>query len=61
METPVVYIVVESGLVQDVFIKAPWAANVEVVICDKDTTDSFERDVVDKLLKQLPDTAHHVY
>lgn len=61
MEKPTIYIVVEAGLVQDVFVKAPWGANAEVVLCDKDTTDSVERTVVDNLVKQLPDIAHHVY
>ena len=61
MEKPTIYIVVEDGLVQDVFVKAPWAAGAEVVICDKDTTDKIERDIVDNMVKQLPDIAHHVY
>jgi hypothetical protein len=61
MEKPTIYIVVEDGLVQDVFVKAPWAANVEVVLCDKDTTDPVERTIVDNMVKQLPDIAHHVY
>lgn len=61
MEKPTIYIVVEDGLVQDVFVKAPWAANAEVVLCDKDTTDPAERNIVDKMVKQLPDIAHHVY
>ena len=61
MEKPTIYIVVEDGLVQDVFVKAPWAADTEVVLCDKDTEDSVERAIVDKLVKQLPDIAHHIY
>ena len=61
MEKPTIYIVVENGLVEDVFVKAPWAADAEVVICDKDTTDHEERVVVDKLVERLPDIAHHVY
>lgn len=61
MEKPTIYIVVEDGLVQDVFVKAPWAADADVVLCDKDTTDPDERAVVDKLIKRLPDMAHHVY
>lgn len=61
MERPTIYIVVEDGLVQDVFVQAPWAANAEVVICDKDTTDREEKIIVDNLVKQLPDHAHHVY
>lgn len=61
MEKPTIYIVVEDGLVQDVFVKAPWAANAEVVLCDKDTTDPVERTIVDNMVKQLPDIAHHVY
>ena len=61
MEKPTIYIIVEDGLVQDVFVQAPWAADAEVVLCDKDTTDSVERTVVDKLVKRLPEIAHHVY
>lgn len=61
MEKPTIYIVVEDGLVQDVFVQAPWAADAEVVLCDKDTTDREERAIVDNLVKQLPLHAHHVY
>ena len=61
MEKPTIYIVVENGLVEDVYVKAPWAADAEVVLCDKDTTDPEERTIVDKLAEQLPNIAHHVY
>ncbi len=61
MEKPTIYIVTESGLVQDVFVKAPWAAEAEVVICDKDTVGPAEEKVVDALVKSLPEIAHHVY
>lgn len=61
MEKPTIYIVVEDGLVQDVFVQAPWAADAEVVLCDKDTTDSEEKVIVDNLVQQLPLHAQHVY
>jgi hypothetical protein len=61
MEKPTVYIVVEDGLVQDVFVQAPWAADAEVVICDKDTTNPEEKVIVDNLVRQLPRHAHHIY
>ena len=61
MEKPTIYIVVQEGLVQDVFVKAPWAANAEVVICDKDTIDPVEGEDVDAFVERLPDIAHHVY
>ncbi len=61
MEKPTIYIVTEKGLVQDVFVKAPWAADAEVIICDKDVIGPAEEDAVDALIKQLPEIAHHVY
>ncbi len=57
MEKPTIYIVVEDGLVQDVFVKAPWAADAEVVICDLDDVTVNNTDFVE----QLPEIAHHVY
>jgi hypothetical protein len=61
MEKPTIYIVVHEGLVQDVFVKAPWAANAEVVICDMDTTNPIEKALHNNMIKQLPEIAHHVY
>ena len=61
MEKPVIYIVVEDGLVQDVFVKAPWAADATVIICDKDTVDPVEGEDVSAFVERLPDIAHHVY
>ena len=61
MEKPTIYIVVENGLVEDVYVQAPWGADADVVICDKDTTDHEEKVIVDNLVKQLPDLAHHIY
>ncbi len=54
----VVHIVVEDGLVQEV-----WAENVdvEVVIHDLDTEDMFERDDTKDFVEQLPDFAKKVY
>lgn len=57
MEKPTIYIVVEDGLVQDVFVKAPWAADAEVIICDLDDVTVNETAFVEK----LPEIAHHVY
>ena len=57
MEKPTIYIIVEDGLVQDVFVKAPWAADAEVVICDLDDVTVNVTDFVE----QLPEIAHHVY
>lgn len=61
MEKPTIYIVVEAGLVQDVFVQAPWAENVDVVLCDLDTTDPVDRAVAYNVVQQLPKIAHHVY
>jgi hypothetical protein len=57
MEKPTIYIVVEGGLVQDVFVKAPWAADAEVVICDLDDVTVNDTAFVEK----LPEIAHHAY
>ena len=61
MEKPTIYVVVKDGLVQDVYVKAPWAADADVVICDKDTTDPEEYKVVTNMVKRLDEIAHHVY
>lgn len=61
MERPTIYIVVEAGLVQDVFVKAPWAADTEVVICDLDVTEEDAAKVTEAMVKRLPEIAHHVY
>ena len=61
MNKPKIYIVVQEGLVQDVYVKAPWAADVEVVICDLDVQDDdaiVENEELEKLARE---TAHHVY
>ena len=61
MNKPTIYIVVQEGLVQDVYVKAPWAADVEVVICDLDAQDNdviAENEALEKLARE---TAHHVY
>lgn len=61
MEKPTIYIVVQEGLVQDVFVKAPWAVNVDVVVCDLDATDNnvlAENEALEKLARE---TAQHVY
>ena len=61
MEKPTIYIVVQEGLVQDVFVKAPWAANVDVVVCDLGATDNdvlAENEALEKLARE---TAQHVY
>lgn len=61
MIKPTVYIVVEDGLVQEVYVEAPWGANTEVVLCDKDTTDLAEKAAVESMVDWLPDVAHKVY
>lgn len=61
MKKPTIYIVVEDGLVQDVFVRAPWAADAEVVLCDKDSIDPVEGEDVSTFVERLPDIAHHVY
>ncbi len=61
MEKPTVYIVVESGLVQEVYIKAPYGANTDVVLCDLDTTDMDELRTNKELQESLSDFAHKIY
>jgi DNA-binding NarL/FixJ family response regulator len=61
MTKPTVYIVVEDGLVQEVYVHALFGANADVVICDMDTTEAEEREANEKLMKELPDFAHKVY
>lgn len=61
MTKPTVYIVVEDGLVQEVYVKAMFGANTEVVICDLDTSDEAEYATAKKTLSELPDIAHKVY
>jgi hypothetical protein len=61
MTKPTVYIVVEGGLVQEVYMHALFGANAEVVICDMDTEDETEFDKAKALIKELPEFAHKVY
>ena len=61
MEKPIIYIMVENGLVENVYVKAPFGANVDVVICDFDTTDDTELAINKKTLKIAQETAHLVY
>lgn len=61
MEKPVIYIMVEEGLVQNVFVKAPFGANAEVVICDFDTSDPDAYETSLKTLEKARETAHLVY
>lgn len=61
MEKPVIYIVVEDGLVQNVYVKAPFGANAEVVLCDFDTTDPDEYETNLKTVEEARETAHLVY
>lgn len=61
MEKPIIYIIVQEGLVQDVFVKAPWGANAEVIICDMDNDHPIEQILNNNMIKQLPEIAHHVY
>lgn len=56
MTKPVVYIVVKDGLVQDVYVKAPFGADTEVVLYDLDGEDLTQED-----LKELITKAHRVY
>ena len=61
MEKPIIYIIVEEGLVQNVFVKAPFGANAEVVLCDFDTTDPDVYEANLKTLEEARETAHLVY
>ena len=53
-----VYIVVEDGLVQNVYTDD---SNVEVVLCDFDTTDPDEYEAVLKTVEEARETAYLVY
>lgn len=61
MTKPTVYIIVQGGLVQEVYVKAMFAANTEVVICDMDTTEPAGLAEINQLIKELPNAAHKVY
>ena len=61
MTKPTVYIVVEDGLVQEVYVHALFGANADIVICDLYTTEAEEREFTEKLIKELPDFARKVY
>ena len=61
MEKPVIYITVKEGLVQEVYVKAPFGANAEVVICDFDTTDEDALAISKKTVEYARDNAHLVY
>jgi hypothetical protein len=61
MEKPVVYIMVEGGLVQSVYLKSLYGANAEVVICDFDTTDDTELAINLKTVEEAQKTAHLIY
>jgi hypothetical protein len=54
----VVHIVVEDGLVQEVYAEN---VDVEIVIHDLDETDCDVRDDTEKFVAQLPDFAKKVY
>ena len=61
MEKPIVYIMVEDGLVQNVYLKSMFGANAEVVICDFDTTDQTELAINQKTLEEAQKSAHLIY
>ena len=61
MEKPTIYIVVQEGLVQTVFVKDTYLANAEVVICDIDSTDNEVIVENEELEKQLIETAYQIY
>lgn len=61
MEKPIIYIVIADGLVQNVYVKAPFGANAEVVLCDFDTTDVDAYETSLKAVKMALETAHLVY
>ena len=54
----VVHIVVQDGLVQEVYAEG---VDVEVVIHDLDETDCDVKDDIEKFVAQLPDFAKKVY
>lgn len=53
-----VHIVVQDGLVQEVYAEG---VDIEVVIHDLDNEDLFERDDTREFVEQLPDFAKKVY
>ena len=53
-----VHIVVDDGLVQEVYAEN---VDVEIVIHDLDETDCDVRDDIEKFVAQLPDFAKKVY
>ena len=61
MTKPTVYIVTSDGLVQEVYVRAIFGADTEVVICNLDSTDTKELLEAKKLVKELPELAHKVY
>ena len=61
MEKPVVYTMVEDGLVQNVYLKSMFGANAEVVLCDFDTTDPAELEINKKTLEEAQRIAHLIY
>ena len=61
MEKPVIYIMVENGLVENVYVKAPFGANTKVVICDFDATEEEAIKENQKTLVRAQETAHLVY
>ena len=59
MEKPTIYIVVQEGLVQTVYMDEP--SEIKVVICDLDSTDD---DVIaenEALEKKLMSDAYQIY
>ena len=54
----VIHIVVQDGLVQEVYAEN---VDVEVVIHDLDETDCDVKDDIEKFVAQLPDFAKKVY
>lgn len=61
MEKPTIYIMVENGLVENVYVKAPFGANADVIICDFDTTEEETVAVNQKTLEYARENAHLVY
>ena len=61
MEKPTIYIMVENGLVENVYVKAPFGANTDVIICDFDTTEKEAMAVNQKTLEYARENAHLVY
>ena len=61
MTKPTVYIIVEDGLVQKVYVHALFGADADIVICDMDTAEGEELEANEKLIKELPYFARKVY